>query len=385
MSVFIMNAGAAPEAVDAVEAQLRPAIPGLKRIETVENIGKPSLNGGGRPFVILAMGNHGRELSEPVDDLISRNTNFFFLVVSDDISAKDYKRLIQYGNADWAAELGLPREALDILRRVVTSAGAPFPRPVVVCFVPSAGGVGNSTLAIETAIQLLKHKGSQDCRVALVDLDLQSSHVCDYLDIAPKVQVEEILESPDRLDDHLLDVFASRHSSGLVVFAAPRSPLQVRDLRLEALSALFDKMARRFTHILVDLPLSAYEWTAPLLSASQGIIVTGVNTIPGLSQVAGMLAAIRADSPSAEIRVVINRCQCGLFGRIRRMDHVEKVLNGETKIYVRATSTAIDAVNAGFAMGLSYPSEKAVKDISAIADFCSALKSDQSRDSIAPR
>ena len=64
------------------------------------------------------------------------------------------------------------------------------------------------------------------------------------------------------------------------------------------------------------------------------------------------------------------------------MDHVEKVLNGEKTIYVRATSTAVDSINAGFAMGLSYPSDRAVKDISAIADFCSALKSDQSRDSI---
>src|SRR5271166_656988 len=56
MSVYIMNAGASPESVDAVEAQMRPAIPGLKRIETVDSIGKPSLNGGGRPFVILVIG-----------------------------------------------------------------------------------------------------------------------------------------------------------------------------------------------------------------------------------------------------------------------------------------------------------------------------------------
>ncbi|MBV9287416.1 MAG: hypothetical protein JO288_06270, partial [Hyphomicrobiales bacterium] len=308
MSVYIMPAGGSPDAAEAVERQLKPAIPGLKRIEAVDDIGKPSFNGTSRPFVILALGADKHELAGLVDDLISRNTNVFFLVVSNDVSAKDYKRLIQSGNADWAAESGLPGEALDVLRRVTTSSAAPFQRPVVVSFVPSAGGVGNSTLAIETAVQLTKRKGGQDRRVALIDLDFQTSHVCDYLDIPPKVQVEEIIEAPERLDDHLLDVFASRHASGLVVFAAPRSPLQVRDLRVEGLSALFDKMARRYTHIIVDLPVSAYEWTAPLLSASQGIVVTGANTIPGLSQIAGTLAAIRAENPSPEIRVVINRC-----------------------------------------------------------------------------
>jgi pilus assembly protein CpaE len=374
-----MPAGASAAAVEVVERQLRPAIPSLKRIAAVEDIGKPTFNGGARPFVILAMDAEKHEIAGLVDDLIGRNKSVFFLVISDDVSAKDYKRLVQHGNADWAAGTGLPGEALDILRRVSSSSGPPSARPIVVSFVPSAGGVGNSTLAIETAIQLIKRRG-KDSQIALVDLDFQTSHVCDYLDIAPKVQVEDIIESPERLDDQLLDVFASRHSSGLVVFAAPRSPLHVRGLHVEALSALFDRMARRYSHILVDLPVSAYEWTAPLLSASQGIVVTGVNTIPGLSQIADTLAAIRAETYPAAIRVVINRCASGLLGRIRRMDHVEKVLNGEERIYVRAASTAIDCINAGFVMGLSYPFEKAVKDISTIADFCSNLKADQARD-----
>ena len=99
MSVFVMNAGASAEAADVVEAQLRPAIPRLKRIDALDAIGKPSFNSASRPFVILALGHDKPELSGLVDDLISRNTNVFFLVVSDDISAKDYKRLIQLGNA----------------------------------------------------------------------------------------------------------------------------------------------------------------------------------------------------------------------------------------------------------------------------------------------
>ena len=385
MSVYLLPAGGSPEAVEAIERQLKPEIPGLKRIEAVDDISKPSFNGGGRPVVILAMGQEKHELPGLIDRLVSRNTNVFFLVVSDDVSAKDYKQLIQCGNADWASESGLPGEALDVLRRVTASSSPPSRRPVVVSFVPSAGGVGNSTLAIETGVQIMKRnrRKTDTGRVALIDLDFQTSHVCDYLDIAPKVQVEEIIESPERLDDQLLDVFASRHSSNLVVFAAPRSPLQVRDLPVEALSALFDKVARRFTHILVDLPVAAYAWTAPLLAASQGIVVTGVNTIPGLSQIAGTLAAIRAESPSAEIRVVINRCSFSLFGKIRQTDHVEKVLAGEKKIFVRATSTLIDCVNAGFSMSLSYPSEKAVKDISAIRDFCWGLKPEQRQDLVA--
>ncbi len=213
--------------------------------------------------------------------------NIFFIVVGGDISARDYKRLIQSGNADWVAEAGLPQEILDIVGRV----GAPsrdnvaVDSPVVVSFTPSAGGVGNSTLAIETAIHLVRDKATKGAKVALVDLDFQSSHVCDYLDIAPKFQFEEIVAAPDRLDDHLLSAFISHHSSGLDVLAASRSRFHARDLSVEALSALFDRMAQRYAFIIIDLPLSVHAWTLPLLAASKGILVTGLNTIPGLRQI----------------------------------------------------------------------------------------------------
>ena len=76
--------------------------------------------------------------------------NLFFVVVGGDISAQDYKKLIRSGNADWVAEACPPQEILDIVGRVSAPAmhDVPVESPVVVSFTPSAGGVGNSTLAI---------------------------------------------------------------------------------------------------------------------------------------------------------------------------------------------------------------------------------------------
>ena len=89
-------------------------------------------------------------------DAVAGYPDVFFIVVSGEISANDYKRLIQSGNAEWVAETGLKQEVLDVLGRVGSAAAADDERrPVVVSFIPSAGGVGNSTLAIETAVQQL--------------------------------------------------------------------------------------------------------------------------------------------------------------------------------------------------------------------------------------
>src|SRR5258708_25724037 len=109
----------------------------------------------------------------------------------------------------------------------------------MVAFVPSSGGVGNATLAIEIGVQLKSAKRTRGRRVCLLDLDFQSSHVCDYLDIEPRMQIHEIANNPERLDAQLFDLFVSHHTSGLDVLAWPRSKDNPPHLDPHALEALF--------------------------------------------------------------------------------------------------------------------------------------------------
>jgi pilus assembly protein CpaE len=374
-----MQGGADRTRADEIERKLRSTIPDLKRVPSLEDIDETSIDTVERFIVVLvAAAPENGNVQDLIDVVSRRPRNIFFIVIGGDISARDYKRLIQSGTADWVAEAGLPQEVLEIVGRVSAPArtARAVESPVVISFVPSAGGVGNSTLAIETAIHLLRHKSAKDAKVALVDLDFQSSHVCDYLDIAPKFQFDEIVATPGRLDDQLLSAFISRHPSGLDVFAASRSRFNARDLDVEALSALFDRMTHRYAYIVIDLPLSVHAWTIPLLAASKGILVTGLNTIPGLRQIEETLRALRAEAlVAADLRAVINRCDFGLLGKVVRGEHVARILGDEKRSFVRNARVALECVNLGSPMTLAYPSDKAVKDIAAIADYCVALKS----------
>jgi len=375
MSIYLLNAGGDEERLDEVERDLKPAIPDIARIARIEDIGQRSFKSAGRSFVILVAASTEKNYFSNLADAVAGYPDIFFIVVSGEISARDYKRLIQSGNAEWVAETGLNQEVLEVLGRVGSAATDDERRPVVVSFVPSAGGVGNSTLAIETAICLLDRPSPKDGKVALLDLDFQSSHICDYLDIKPKVQVDEIIAAPERLDDHLLGVFASEHSSGLEVFAAPRSPLRILDPNVDALSALLERMADRYAFIIVDMPLSTHAWTLPLLTASDGILVTGANTIPGLRQISETLGAIRAENGvSADVRAVINRCEFGVLGKVARANHITRILRDEKLMFVRNTRVALECVNIGTPITVAYPSDKAVKDIAAIAAYCTTLK-----------
>src|SRR6202030_2728363 len=132
----------------------------------------------------------------------------------------DYKRLVRTGGADWVSASAIPQEILDIMSRQ-PAAGQARParraQPVVASVAPSAGGVGNTTLALEMSAHLTTSKATANRRICIVDLDFQGSHVCDYLDIEPRLQIQEIADRPERLDAHLFSIFVSRHASGLDV------------------------------------------------------------------------------------------------------------------------------------------------------------------------
>ena len=380
MPVYLLNADGDEGALVEIERRIRPAIPDLKRVAGIGDIGAPSLKGAKRSIAITVAPSAVKDFAGLIDIVNKRHKDVFFVVVGGDLSARHYKQLTQSGNADWVAESGATQEILGIVARVAAARPTGANHSIVVSFLPSAGGVGNSTLAIETAIQLVRRKATNDGKIALVDLDLQSSNVCDYLDVAPKFQIGDIIDEPSRLDDQLLEVFASPHSSGVDVFAAPRNRLHVSKAGVEVLSALFERMSHHYSYVVVDLPLAAHVWTIPLLTASEGILVTGVNTIPSLRQAAETVRAIRAEvGINADVRTVINRCESGLFGRVARRDHVDRIVGSEQLFYVRNTSMALECVNRGESLTMARPSDKAVKDIAAITDFCMALKSVSAR------
>lgn len=103
----------------------------------------------GEPAIILVVA--------PADDhsyfdrlveVATRYRNEIFLIlISDEISASDHKRLVRTGGTDWASAKAGPREVLDIIARRQQQARAPEVTPghtdnvlgpVTISFVPSA-------------------------------------------------------------------------------------------------------------------------------------------------------------------------------------------------------------------------------------------------------
>jgi pilus assembly protein CpaE len=374
---YLVNADADHDHAASIETRIRGALPEAIRLRRIEDAAGQIARKAGPIFVLVLAPVESTKYIDQLVDLATRHRDrIFFILISNEISATDCKRLVRTGSADWVDAGGPPQEILDIVAgrpQALPDAGAAPPSAVL--FLPSAGGVGNTTLAVEVAVQLRQGKEGKDRRVCLVDLDFQTSHICDHLDIEPRLQIAEIASNPGRLDDQLFEIFISRHASGVHVLAAPRSKFEFASLDIAALDTVFDMIADRYDVILIDAPAAWHPWTPRVVAAADNILVTGLNTIPGLRQVSAALAATRhTAAASAQTAVVLNRCERGMFGGIARRSHVDSILGDETVVFVRNDPVATQCVNTGMPITLAAPRRKVVKDIAAIAALCANPK-----------
>jgi pilus assembly protein CpaE len=386
---YLVSSDLDVERAKLLEHKIRSAVPDLIKLRSLEEVvqsisakseGKAQDKKQDKTHVLVITSAKDLSYLTRLTDLATRHRDrAYFVLISDDIPASDYKRLVRTGGGDWVSAGAVPQELLDIMSRSRSGSdarGASGNEPVVVSFAPSAGGVGNTTLVVEVAAHLKRSKTTKDRAVCIVDLDFQSSHVCDHLDIEPRLQIQEISNNPERLDAQLFEIFISRHSTGLDVFAAPRTKFDFCNVNIEALDLLFDMISTRYDLVLIDLPVSWFKWTCHLISAADAVILTGTNTIPGLRQMAENAAAIRdMRRVSAQFAIAVNRCERGLFGRIERRHHVEKIFGRERIFFVEEDPLILQAANTGIPSALAGPASKVNKEIAGLAGFCADLKS----------
>lgn len=140
-------------------------------------------------------------------------------------------------------------------------------RGELVCFFSPKGGVGTTTLAVNTAVLLAGGGGSAGStpvpsgngaapgpRVLLIDLDLQFGQVATHLNLSPRYDFAGLATDEQALaDSELARAYLTAHPSGLSVLAAPPRPEADFRVTLEHVEQILEIMRPMFDHIVVDL------------------------------------------------------------------------------------------------------------------------------------
>src|SRR5215510_6405117 len=250
------------------------------------------------------------------------------IVVTQSFNETVARQLLQVRVADFLIKPLAPIDLVRACARVAQQGnGGDTKEAQIYTFLPAAGGVGVSTLAIQTALLLLRSGQRSGASTCLVDLDFQHGACADYLDIEPRLDLGEIEPRPERLDRQLLEIMLSHHSSGLAVIAAPNRPAEMRTFDPDMVTRLLDLVSTNFDYVVIDMPRTWFSWTDSVLLGTNKLFIVSEMTVPGLRHAKQLVDAIRerlGDGPHPQ--VIINRFEQRMFSSGLRKGDIEQVL-----------------------------------------------------------
>lgn len=251
------------------------------------------------------------------------------VVVMSSFSEQVARLLLQARITDFLVK---PVQPLDLVRACARASQRPADEQrtreaQIHTYLPGAGGVGVTTLAIQAAMLLMRNGVRNGAATCLVDLNFQQGACADYLDIEPRLELGEIEPSPERLDRQLLEVMISHHASGLKLIAAPNRPAEMRSFDPDMVTHLLDLVAAHFDFVVIDMPRTWFSWTDSVLLGSNRLYIITEMTVPGLRHAKQLVTAIGerlGEGPKPS--VIVNRFEQRMFETGLRRADIEQAL-----------------------------------------------------------
>ncbi|WP_245482087.1 CpaE family protein, partial [Mesorhizobium sp. M7A.F.Ca.CA.002.14.1.2] len=234
-------------------------------------------------------------------------------------------------------------------------------------FMPAAGGVGTTTLALQTAFQL-HHSVTRGASTCVVDLNFQQGACAEYLDLEPRFDITEIENQPERLDRQLLDVMLSKHASGLCVLAAPAHPAEMRSFKTDVVVRMLDLVSAYFDNVVIDMPRTWFPWTETVLLGSNKLYIVAEMTVPCLRHTQRLIQAVY-ETAGKEVKpnVIVNRFEQKMFDNGIKQADVQEIL-GEHFVGGIANNYRLvrEAVDRGVPLHEIDPNANVVNDLKKI-------------------
>lgn len=284
-----------------------------------------------------------------------------------------------------------PFHPLELIARIkallARSGGGQQPKPGtepatlgrLCCFYGAKGGVGTTTIAINTAIALASRLKR---RTALFDANLQFGDMRVFMDLGlDSASVVNAISEPD-LDADLLKRLMLHHDAGIDLLLAPPNPEQadivVERQRLDptALSNILRLLRRSYDYTLVDMAKTIDDFNLQLFDEADVIFVVMTADLSCLKNVRLVLETM--DSLGYErgkVQLVLNRSNA--YTGIN-VDNAESALGRRIDYQViNEYRGAIGALNSGAPFMLSRPDGPLGQSVSKFAREVDSLLAEE--------
>lgn len=175
----------------------------------------------------------------------------------------------------------------------------------VISFVSNKGGVGKSTLAVNSAVGLaIRHPD----RVLLIDASLQLGVAASMLDVRADVTLADAARERSRLDETMIRQMSTPHESGLSLLAAPVDAVEAAAVDDDLISRVISLAKRTYDFVLIDTFPLFDRVVVAVLDQSDRTYVVVENVVPTVQGATKMLSVLEGIGfPKERQRVVLNR------------------------------------------------------------------------------
>jgi pilus assembly protein CpaE len=234
----------------------------------------------------------------------------------------------------------LTPETLNQAIRKVVSGSQPPPTGQVFAFVGAKGGVGTTTLSVNTATMLAR-AGKAD--VLLIDLHVGHGDAALLLGVEPRFSVIDALENVHRVDESFFGSVVEKTKAGIDLLGSSDRMI-AGGLDAQRVRALLDFAATQYRYTVLDVPRSDVTLLDALEVTSTVVVVTS-QELPSLRSAGRLAHMLRARYGAARVMAVMNR-----FDRRSEIGHadVERVIGDSVKHLIPSDyRTALQALNVG--------------------------------------
>jgi pilus assembly protein CpaE len=150
-----------------------------------------------------------------------------------------------------------------------------LPAEGIWCFLRGTGGVGQTSLILSMATELLQLKRS----VLVVDLEQLFGNAAFYLgmEVHP-LHLGDAIENAASLDKKSLEAYVKRHPTGIELLAPPTSTLDAHQVPMDKVAALLPLLKDFADYVLIDMPAGLPEQHLPFLDEARYVFLCSDST-----------------------------------------------------------------------------------------------------------
>ena len=219
------------------------------------------------------------------------------------------------------------------------------------------GGAGASIMATNLAVELASVEPGRP--VALVDLDFRYGQLGTMLDLQPDYTIADLCDTPEQLDQSMIERAMVKHSSGVHLLARPNNFGQADQITAAHCASVLSALQQVYGYVVVDGPNRFDPGGQSVLDLADTNLLLIQLLVTSVRKTHRIVEELREGGyPLDRFRLVCNRV--GRDSSQLSVEHVEATLKMKVNYQIPDDWKAVSsAVNMGVPLAESAPKSRA--------------------------